>query len=71
MPTPIQTGIRIVFGSGWCPDLPAGFTLIRGIAKPALARNAAGQDYLIAIHPHRLAKLLPGGRADFANAIPF
>lgn len=71
MTTPIQTGVRIVWGSGWCPELPPGYTLIRGIKQPARARNAAGEDFFIAIHPHRLAKVIANGRADFANAIPF
>jgi hypothetical protein len=71
MPATIQTGIRIVWGSGFCPELPAGYTLVRGIKQAARARNAAGEDFVIALHPKRLAKLLPNGRADFTHAIFF
>jgi len=74
--TTLQHGIRIVWGSCYCPPLPAGYTLIRGIKQSARARNAAGQDFLIRLHPNLLFKILPSEdprviRADFANPIPF
>lgn len=67
----IQNGIRIVWSMAECPPLPLGYFVVQKLNCETRAIGPDGSEYLVALDPPRLVKILQRNptRCDFANPI--